>query len=65
MYGYLGGLHPDDVYVIVALGTSFVIPPNLGKLIIPSGKNIVTSGNLHHDHVEAEEGIQGMDKPGA
>ena len=37
----------------MAPGTSFVIPPNPGQLNIPSGTNIVTSGNLHHDHTEA------------
>ena len=52
-YGYLGGLKPDAVYAIVALGKLFVIPPDPGQLIIPSGTNSVTSGNLHRDHAEA------------
>ena len=52
-YGYLGGLQPAAVYVIVAPGTSFGIPPDSGQLIIPLGKNSVTSGNLHHDYEEA------------
>ena len=38
MYGYLGGLHPAAVHAIVAPGISFVIPPDPGQLIIPSGK---------------------------
>ena len=53
MYGYLGGLRPAAVYAIVAPGTAFVIPPDPGPLIIPSGTNSVTSGNLHCDHSEA------------
>ena len=53
MYGYLGGLHPAAVHAIVAPGISFVIPPDPGQLIIPSGKNSVTLLNLHRDHVEA------------
>ena len=51
-YGYLRGLHPSDVYAIVASGTSFVIPPDPGELIISSGTNSVTSGNLHRNHAE-------------
>ena len=39
--------------MIVAPGTAFVIPPDPGQLIIPSGTNSVTSGNLHRDHAEA------------
>ena len=53
-HGYLGGLQPDSVYAIVAPGTLFVIPPDPGQLIIPSGTNIVTSVNLHFDHAKAE-----------
>ena len=49
-YGYLGGLQPDAVYAIVTPGTSFVIPPDPGQLIIPSGTNRVTLENLHRDH---------------
>ena len=52
-YGYLGGLHPAAVYAIVAPGTSFILPLEPGQLIIPSGTNRVTSGNLHSDHTEA------------
>ena len=52
-YGYLGSLQPDSVYAIMAPGTSFVVPPDPGQLIIPSGTNSVTSGNLHRDHAEA------------
>ena len=52
-YGYLGSLQPDTVYVIVAPGTSFVIPPDPGQLIIPSMTNSVSSGNIHRDHAEA------------
>ena len=52
-YGYLGGLQPDTVHAIVAPGTALVIPPDPGPLIIPSGKNSVTSGNLHRNHYEA------------
>ena len=52
-YGYLGGLQPAAVYAIVAKGTSFVIPPDPGQLIIPSGTNSVTSGNLHPNHEKA------------
>ena len=52
-YSYPGGLHPDAVYAILAPGTSFVIPPDPDQLIITSGTNIVTSGNLHRDHTEA------------
>ena len=52
-YGYLRALHPAAVYAIVAPGTSFVIPPDPGQLINPSGKNSVNLGNLHRDHVEA------------
>ena len=50
--GYLGGLQPDAVYAIVAPGTIFVIPPNPGPLVIPSGTNSVTSGNLNRNHSE-------------
>ena len=53
MYGYLGGLQPDIVYTIIAQETAFFIPPNPGPLIIPSGTNSATSGNLHRDHSEA------------
>ena len=49
-YGYLGGLQPDAVYAIISLGTAFVIPPDPGLLVIPSGKNRVTSWNLNRDH---------------
>ena len=52
-YVYLGGQQPAAVYAIVALGTSFVIPPDPGQFNIPSGTNSVTSGNLHCDHEEA------------
>ena len=52
-YGYLGGLQLDAVYAIVAPGTAFVIPPDPGPLVIPSGTNSVTSGNLNRDHYEA------------
>ena len=52
-YGYLGGLQPETVHEIVALGTALVIPPDPGPLIIPSGTNSVTSGKLHRDHYEA------------
>ena len=52
-YDYLRGLQPDAVYRIVAPGTSFVILPDPGQLIIPSGKNSATSGNIHRDHAEA------------
>ena len=52
-YGYLGGLQPDTVYAIVAPGTAFVISPDPGQLIIPSGTNSVTSENLHRDHADA------------
>ena len=52
-YGYLGGLQLDAVYAIVAPGTAFVIPPYPGPLVIPSGTNSVTSGNLNRDHSEA------------
>ena len=51
-YGYLKGLHPYAVYAIVAPGTLFVIPTDPGQLIIPSGTDSVTSGNLHRDHAE-------------
>ena len=51
-YSYLGGLQPEAVYTIVAPGTTFVNPPDPGQLIIPSGTNSVTSGNLHRDHAE-------------
>ena len=40
-YGYLGGLQHTTVYMIVASVTSFVISPNPGQLIIPSGTNSV------------------------
>ena len=53
-YSYLGGLQPDAVYVIVALGTLFVVPHHPGQLIIPSGTNSVTLVNLDRDHAEAE-----------
>ena len=53
-YGYLEGLQPGAVYAIVSPGTAFVIPPDPGQLIIPSGTNSVTSGNLHRNHAEAE-----------
>ena len=49
-YGYLGGMQTDAVYTIVALGTAFIIPPDTGPLVIPSGTNSVTSGNLNHNH---------------
>ena len=49
-YGYLGCLQLAAVYAIVAPGTSFVIPPDPGQLIISPGTNSVTSGNLHRDH---------------
>ena len=52
-YGYLGCLHPSVVYAIVAPGSTFFILPDPGQLIIPSGTNSVTSGNLHRDHAEA------------
>ena len=52
-YCYIGCLQPDAVYAIAVPGTSFVIPAYPGQLIIPSGTNIVTSGNLHCDHAEA------------
>ena len=57
-YGYLGGLHPDAVYAIVSPGILFVISPNPVQLIIPSGTNSVTSGNLHRDHAEAARGFK-------
>ena len=53
MYGYLGGLQPDAVYAIISPGTAFVIPTDTGQLIIPSGTNIINSGNLHRDHAGA------------
>ena len=37
----------------MAPGTLFVIPPNPGQLITPSGKNSFTLENLHRDHTEA------------
>ena len=52
-YSYLGGLQPDAVYAIVVLGTEFIAPPDPGPLVIPSGTNSVTSGNLNRDHYEA------------
>ena len=52
-YVYLGGLQPAADYAIVAPGTSFVILLDPGQLIIPSGTNSVTSGNLHRYHAEA------------
>ena len=52
-YGYLGGLQPNSVYAIVSPGTTFFILPNPVQLIIPSGTNSVTSGNLHRNHAEA------------
>ena len=52
-YGYLVGLQPDAVYAIVSPGTAFIIPPDPGPLVIPSGTNSVTSGNLNRDHSEA------------
>ena len=52
-YSYLGGLKPDAVYVIVAPGTAFVIPPDPFPLVIPSGKNSFTSWNLNRDHYKA------------
>ena len=52
-YGYLGGLQPYAVYAIVAPGTLFVIPPDPGQLIIPSGTNSATLGKLHREHAEA------------
>ena len=41
-YIYLGGLKTDTVYAIVAPGNAFVIPPDPGQLIIPSGTNSFT-----------------------
>ena len=52
-YGYIGGLQPDAVYVIVAPGTEFIFPFDSCQLIIPSGTNSITSENLHRDHAEA------------
>ena len=52
-YGYLGGLQPDTVYAIVAPGTELIIPPDPGPLVIPSGTNSFTSGNLNIDHSKA------------
>ena len=52
-YVYLGGLQPEAVYAIVVPVTAFVIPPDPGPLIIPSGTNSVTVGNLNRDHSEA------------
>ena len=52
-YGYLGGLHQDAVYAIMAPGTLCVIPTNPGQLIIPLETNIVTSGNLYQNPAEA------------
>ena len=52
-YGYLRGPQPVTVYMIVVQGTSFVILTDPVKLIIPSGTNSVTSGNLHLHHAEA------------
>ena len=53
-YGYLGGLQLETVYVIVAPGTAFVILPDPGQLIIPSGTISATSGYLHRNHAEVE-----------
>ena len=44
---------PDAVYAIVAPGTAFVVPADPGPLVIPSGTNIITSGNLNRDDSEA------------
>ena len=44
---------PDAVYAIVAPGTSFVIPPDPNQLVIISGTNSVTLGNLRRNHAEA------------
>ena len=52
-YGYLGGMQTDAVYAIVSLGTAFIIPPDTGPLVIPSGTNSVTSGNLNIYHSKA------------
>ena len=52
-YRYLGGLQPDAVYAIVAPGTYFFIPLDPSPLVIPSGTNIDTLGNLNRDHYEA------------
>ena len=57
-YDYLRGLQPDAIYRIVAPGTSFVILPDPGQLVIPSGKNSATSVNLHHDHAEASRAFK-------
>ena len=46
-------MQPNAVYVIVAPGNAFVIPPDPGPLAISSGTNSITSGNLNRDHSEA------------
>ena len=51
-YGYLLGLQPNTVYKIVAPGTALIITPDPEPLVIPSGTNSITSGNLNRDHSE-------------
>ena len=55
-YGYIGGLQYNAVYAIIIPGTAFIIPPNPGPLVIPSGNNSFNSGNLNRDHSEAVRG---------
>ena len=52
-YGNLGEILSDAVYKTISPGTTFVTPPDLGTLVIPTGSTNINSVYINQDHSEA------------
>ena len=52
-YGYLKGLLSDAMYVNIAPGTAFIMPPDPGPLVIQTVSTNINSENLNRYHSEA------------